>query len=1104
MLTRQQEELVEKIRTRRIPLKSLGTEVRNNKEMMIHICKSENDMDLLEFASPQLKSDDSFFYTLMINARTPVALKYASDDIKSDVNFFINFEMNGFIKKKIGSKMLNYASKKVQDSKQVFFKMIENLFSNKEGIEEFSDSVKMFIDNHPSDDVVFNNIFPLVIEYPSLFFTFSSYLSKKEILEFIDNLDPKNKDYLFSSSPPLIRGSELYLNQDRDIVLSASKIDPLETLKWMDTRLIFPNTYIEVMVNIGNAIGWDNGILIGKLDNVPRNKIELIKNSITELNAKKLDNALMKRRSERESNLESLYGYVKQDSKNESENESENENEWVLKDIYINNMTTSTLSDYNYLFKHNIHKLALNSYSGSKKSVLALFTLYSNIVDIRSNTFNETLKKSFSLWKTILKEQSNHFTPDEKVTTEIGLSLKVIEKFVNNLKGMSNFQTSLEDKVKLYKTSRYKNLVDNIVSYMVSFFDHLGIKVKPLPIVSDVSGIKVISLTTDMSEEDTQVRDQLNLVNAIKEKAKKYFLKANRINTQEKEIDGIRYYQNNSKFFSLDTLKTYLTKEELIADVKKNQTLDANYSNVVLDQGKIINPNNNIVIKTLPYLNPNDLESRITEFGLKIDDYNATLKSYETPLTNEPKTIKVGDHSFNVVKVLDKGLSRFVVIEGEYTGHFVDDLISTTGEVIGSKTKASPYLIETSKGMKDVNRYNNFKGQVKVNKFNLNLMKNVTPKNILRLLDQDSFNSMKRIEDISQNIKIERLGNLIGLNVVSNIDTKKTVQASTLVIGTDINLYSTIILPDLECEIARTVVLDNGKPDRIVNRFFGSHKCLPDGLGTRVFAQQVKEASELGFNYIETYAARSSYYVGYYVWPKLGYDAKIDMGYIQGKAQDSSSLLAKYNYLENWLAKNGISKMEARFSDVYACKAGERFIGQELWKKIGHAEELEFDLTPGSLSMRILEKYIYLKSEKDNIDPSEFFNIDYSKYNTLDLECFIEKAIENNLPSFEVVEKNKFNIIKILENSVKNFENGVLYRIYKNPETRKYLIGILYQLKTNNTQLVSKVLFVLKQKGYENIKLGSDEKRSDDPMLKELDMDILNQIWTGISKKYIQ
>jgi predicted transcriptional regulator len=906
-------------------------------------------------------------------------------------------------------------------------------------------------------DVVHRNVKILSQKHPELISLYARHMTKDQILHFIKTNKPSILEKLNISKYVNFYDTDNSILDDIDVQIALYPSIPNLVLKNLDKN------NPKAILQLGKAINWDTK-LYSIIPNIERESVrEYIVNS----------SAFPKDFREKIQGKTENIDRIEQDSDDIDDSD----------ELKVNIQQRE--KEYAYLFRKNIHKLALRLYNGKKKSVLDLFNLYSNIVDIRSNTFSSTLKQSFNTWKTILKEQSKYFTPDEKITTEIGLSLRTIENFLKTHK-----EIDLKDKTELYKTSRYKNLVDNFVSYMVSFFAHLEIKVKPLPIVSDISGIRIIVLTTDSKEDP--IAQQLSLVNQMKNKLTEVFLSKLSLKPGEeieKEYSGVPYYETSKGFVSLETIKTYSSLGELLEGVKKHKIIDKNYSNLVLNQGKIINPNNNKVIGNITYLDSNTLQQKIDEYQSKIDDYNSNLKSYETPLTNDPKTIQVGDHLFNVVKILDKNLSRLVVIEGEYAGHFVDELVSTTGEVIGSKTKASPYLTETAKGMKELSLHEDKISQVKPFETfkKLNGIKDSTPSvDFIKKIDRNYLNRVTRIS-ANKNITSGDFHKLTGLNIVSNIP-------NTTGINTEINNFGNKVENTIKLNgiatIIRDVYFSGGSPDYIHNSYFITAKCLPDGLGSRVFAQQVKTASELGFKYIDTNAARGGEFIGYYVWPKLGYDASIPLYYIEGQLsphKDKNNI--KFEYLKKWLIKNNIDiHNKVPLSAIYACKAGDRFIGQELWKTYGDSTNMEFNLTPGSLSMRILESYINLKSEKDNIDPSEFLKLDYAKYKSIDLECFLQKG--GDWETFT----------DAIEHSIKNYENGVLKKIYRNPATRQKFTNLLdtYDIDLQTKNRIQEIL------NLDNVKLASAEQQSEDPILKELDMEILNRIWSGISKKYIQ
>jgi len=238
--------------------------------------------------------------------------------------------------------------------------------------------------------------------------------------------------------------------------------------------------------------------------------------------------------------------------------------------------------------------------------------------------------------------------------------------------------------------------------------------------------------------------------------------------------------------------------------------------------------------------------------------------------------------------------------------------------------------------------------------------------------------------------------------------------------------------------------------------------------------------------------------MGYYIWPKLGYNTEYNAVIDKDDAYRKPQNKVRYDYLEKWLQKNvpqyqtKQTHIAAPISAIYACKAKDRFIGQELWKQFGRGQYMFFDLTEGSLSMRILEAYISLKAKKEGLDPKDYLNVDYSRYANYDLECLLKKSERNKSIDLE----------RRLEDSVKNYENGELFRIYQDPVNRDYLLNYLNTIKSNKPKLIEDIKLILSQKGYQNIKLASDDEISEDPMIREIDESIVNQVWDGINKLY--
>jgi GNAT superfamily N-acetyltransferase len=142
-----------------------------------------------------------------------------------------------------------------------------------------------------------------------------------------------------------------------------------------------------------------------------------------------------------------------------------------------------------------------------------------------------------------------------------------------------------------------------------------------------------------------------------------------------------------------------------------------------------------------------------------------------------------------------------------------------------------------------------------------------------------------------------------------------------------------------EAGAERTVFRDkNGDIVMHNNSFNVNEGSQGKGIGAKVFDQQIQHARRLGVKRIETDAVRSdqSGWIGYKVWPMFGYDGNIP---------------------ENVTEKtpNG----ETRISELMASKEG-----RDWWSTNGKTIELQFDMSPGSYSMKTWEAYKARKQVK--------------------------------------------------------------------------------------------------------------------------------------------
>lgn len=142
-----------------------------------------------------------------------------------------------------------------------------------------------------------------------------------------------------------------------------------------------------------------------------------------------------------------------------------------------------------------------------------------------------------------------------------------------------------------------------------------------------------------------------------------------------------------------------------------------------------------------------------------------------------------------------------------------------------------------------------------------------------------------------------------------------------------------------------------GDGKRVIENTLFRLKQKETGLGTAIFAKQVDNAAEEGFDYIITQAAGDygtrSNFNGYYTWPRLGYNESL------------KSIRRNNRRLADSIEEMFPNAKSVR--DVMATKAGRDwwlFNGSDL-------EDAVFDLREGSWSRYILDAYLDSKEKKN-------------------------------------------------------------------------------------------------------------------------------------------
>ncbi len=143
----------------------------------------------------------------------------------------------------------------------------------------------------------------------------------------------------------------------------------------------------------------------------------------------------------------------------------------------------------------------------------------------------------------------------------------------------------------------------------------------------------------------------------------------------------------------------------------------------------------------------------------------------------------------------------------------------------------------------------------------------------------------------------------------------------------------------------RVLYLDGDEPV-LEHSHLRLDEAAPQGYGSRLFARAVATAHALGIRRIETLAQRADDaeppYIGYYVWPLLGYDGELP------------------EYLRERLAAAGFAK--GTLGEVMADPAA-----REWWKRHGASVHCAFDVADPA-RRRHLYRYLEAKGYLEGLD----------------------------------------------------------------------------------------------------------------------------------------
>mgnify|MGYP001570515611 FL=1 len=214
----------------------------------------------------------------------------------------------------------------------------------------------------------------------------------------------------------------------------------------------------------------------------------------------------------------------------------------------------------------------------------------------------------------------------------------------------------------------------------------------------------------------------------------------------------------------------------------------------------------------------------------------------------------------------------------------------------------------------------------------------------------------------------EHIADLMGVPaLLSDADSKYTVN----IVDADI----VVMGPHIEI-MDRTLKVDDDGHPYIYNETLMMKKGAPKGLGTKIFGNQVAQAKESGVKYLKCNAHRDRIapsWVGYKVWPKLGYDGPIPFtpGSRPNGYTDTISAQSHADFTTNMEPKLKAAGFKAPYqvSHLYMVEGG-----QDWWEEHGESFNAKFDLSDDSHSMRVFTAYLAEKAKQDNTTPEEWLS----------------------------------------------------------------------------------------------------------------------------------
>lgn len=207
-----------------------------------------------------------------------------------------------------------------------------------------------------------------------------------------------------------------------------------------------------------------------------------------------------------------------------------------------------------------------------------------------------------------------------------------------------------------------------------------------------------------------------------------------------------------------------------------------------------------------------------------------------------------------------------------------------------------------------------------------------------------------------------------------------------------------------EVESNPNKTFDLFRPSVLNNSSLYKSTCSPKGWGTKTVLSQIKTSVELGLERIDL-TASGGMDVGSLVWPKFGYDG--DVQFELYELEDIAEYLVNIGVLDpSYDMAPSDTKEWFRVSDILsAVDSNGKNIGLDWWNNNHRTFEGSFDLSPNSLSMRIVNQYYKRKAMEFDVGEEDLLSKDLPIFNLDSSSCWTQTLKDNRDGAIETIRK---------------------------------------------------------------------------------------------------